>query len=394
MSQSARMPFIPIIVFIATIHLGLRASAQNPGHADKGSATAPRDISALLEPILKEHDQPGMVAAVVEGWHTVAIGTVGVRQKGASARVEISDRFHLGSCTKSMTATLCAMLVEEGKLSWQTTISEVFPELKNGMHPEYRDVTLEQLLTHSGGVPNSLDAGGLWGRLWQYKGTPTESRALLLEGVVTRPPAAKPGAKYIYSNGGFAIAGHMAEKVSGRSWEQLMKERIFTPLGMVSAGFGAPGVAEALDEPRGHQASGQPVHPGVHADNPVAIGPAGTVHCAIDDWANYIAMHLRGAQGDVKLLKSATFQKLHQPPTGIQSNYAMGWIVTDRDWAQGRALTHAGSNTLWYAVTWIAPERNFAVLVASNQGGDSAAKACDQAASTLIQDHLSRQEPP
>ena len=64
------------------------------------------------------------------------------------------------------------------------------------------------------------------------------------------------------------------------------------------------------------------------------------------------------------------------------------WIVTDRPWAGGRALTHSGSNTMWYCTVWIAPARDFAVLVTTNQGGDEAAKACDEASWALIQDHI------
>ena len=69
----------------------------------------------------------------------------------------------------------------------------------------------------------------------------------------------------------------------------------------------------------------------------------------------------------------------------------MGWGVARRDWGEGDVLTHAGSNTMWFAVTWLAPRRDFAVLVASNWGGDEAAKVCDEAASALIQDWLARQ---
>ena len=66
----------------------------------------------------------------------------------------------------------------------------------------------------------------------------------------------------------------------------------------------------------------------------------------------------------------------------------MGWIVAERDWGSGTVLNHAGSNTMWYAVTWIAPKKDFAVLVACNQGGDEAEKACDEASSLLIQEFL------
>jgi len=115
------------------------------------------------------------------------------------------------------------------------------------------------------------------------------------------------------------------------------------------------------------------------------------VHYSIRDWAKYIALHLRGAQGDAKRLKPATFTRLHAPVGDEPPRYAMGWGVARRDWGGGDVLTHAGSNTMWFAVTWVAPWRDFAVLVASNQGGDQAQKACDEATAALIQDWLAPQ---
>src|SRR5438093_1398063 len=123
-------------------------------------------------------------------------------------------------------------------------------------------VTLHQLLTKRGGAPGALEKDPLWLKLWQHKGTPTSARRLLLEGVTSKPPEAPPGTKFIYSNAGYSIAGYMAEKVTGKSWEDLMREKIFRPLGMTTAGFGAPGTRAKNDQPRGHQANGTPVEPG------------------------------------------------------------------------------------------------------------------------------------
>jgi CubicO group peptidase (beta-lactamase class C family) len=342
----------------------------------------PRNISEILRPIREKHRLPGMIAAVLVGERVVAIGADGVRKRDMAEQVTIDDQIHIGSCTKAMTATLLAMLVEDGKLRWSSTVGEVFEDLAASMHADWRGVTLEQLLTHRGGAPENLDADGLWGRLWQHTGTPTEQRRTLVEGVLRRKPESKPGRKYVYSNAGYAIAGAMAEKITGASWEDLLRARIFSPLGMASAGFGAPGIPSRLDQPRGHTEKGEPVDPGRAADNPPAIGPAGAVHCTICDWAKFIALHLAAARGDAHLLKSESFTKLHTPPA--RGDYAMGWLVTRQDWAGGRALTHAGSNTMWFAVVWLAPQKNFAVLVACNQGGDAAAKACDEGASALI----------
>ena len=364
------------------------AEAASAPAATTASAPA-TDLNDRLEALRSQHKLPALAAAVIKGQTTVALGAVGVRKDGGSERVTVEDKFHIGSCTKSMTATLAAMLVEEGKLKWTTKIADVFPECAAAMHADYRDVTQEQLLSHRGGAPASLDEDGLWGRIWKHRGTPTEQRLFLLDGVVTKPPVATPGTKYIYSNAGYAIAGAMLERITGKPWEELVRERLFKPLGMSSAGFGTPATAGKVDQPWGHTAglmSLKPVPPGPGGDNPVAIGPAGTVHCSIGDLAKYAAFHLQGARGEGQLLKADSFKKLHTPIAGQE--YALGWLVVQRGWADGTTLTHAGSNTMFYTVIWIAPKKDFAVVVATNLGGDKAEKGCDETAWMLIQEFL------
>src|SRR5688572_16505951 len=85
-------------------------------------AAPPRDISPLLDPIIAKHNVPGMVAAIIDSETIVAQGASGVRRRGDAQKVTLNDRFHIGSDTKMMTATLCAILVEEGKLSWNRTL--------------------------------------------------------------------------------------------------------------------------------------------------------------------------------------------------------------------------------------------------------------------------------
>lgn len=354
--------------------------------AVRAETPPPKDVSALLAPIIQKHDVPGMAVAVVQSGETVAVGVTGVRTRGKGDKIAAADRFHIGSDTKALTAMLCGILVDEGKLKWSQTLGETFPELKKSMHPQYQAVTLEQLLTNRGGAPGEIEKDALWGRLWQHKGTPTSARRLLVTGVTSRPPEAPPGTKFIYSNAGFSIAGHMAEKVTGKSWEDLLRDKIFRPLGMTTAGFGAPGTRAKNDQPRGHQANGTPVEPGSTvppSDNPVAIGPAGIVHCSIGDWAKFIAANLPSAK--TRLVKPETLEKLHTPAPG-EPKYAMGWIIADNQpWAGGPALTHAGSNSMWYAVAWLAPRKDFAVVIACNQAND---KACNDAVLALIADHF------
>jgi CubicO group peptidase (beta-lactamase class C family) len=346
----------------------------------------PKNVSALLVPIIRKHHIPGMAAAVVRNGKTVALGVAGVRTRGKPEKIAASDCFHIGSDTKAMTAMLCGILVDQGDLKWDQTIGESFPELNKSMHPLYQAVTLEQLLTHRGGTPGDLTQDELWGKLWEYKGTPTSARLLLVQGVTSKPPEATPGEKCIYSNAGISIAGYMAEMRKDKSWEDLMREKIFNPLGMTTAGFGAPGKPMKNDQPRGHKADGTPVEPGPGADNPVAIGPAGIVHCSIGDWAKFVAANLPSAK--TKLVEPETLEKLHTPVSG-EPKFAMGWNISDNQpWADGPALHHAGSNNMWYAVAWLAPRKDFAVIVACNQAN---AKACNDAVLALIADHF-RQE--
>ena len=266
-------------------------------------------------------------------------------------------------------------LVEEGKLSWKSTFRTVFPENSDQFHPQFRGVTLSQLLTHRGGLPHD----GPW---WNLPGsTPTEQRHALLVSMLERAPLSRPGSTYAYSNVGYALAGLMAERVSGESWETLMQRRLFEPLGMASAGFGTPGQGGAVTQPWGHRLDGRDIKP-TQQDNAPSLGPAGTVHCSVPDWAKFAALHLAGERGDSKLLKPATLRALHTPPPSCE--YAGGWFVVERSWAGGAALNHNGSNTSWYTRIWLAPALNLRILVATNQGDKQAERACEQASTALI----------
>ncbi|HKS38699.1 MAG TPA: serine hydrolase domain-containing protein [Verrucomicrobiae bacterium] len=349
-------------------------------------------VSQMLENIRVKHNFPALAAAVVVDGKTVVTNAVGFRKNGGTEKVAVDDKFHLGSVTKSMTATVAAMLVEQGRISWTTTVGEAFPELKSEIHPDYSGVTLEQLLSHRGGAPGDAP-GDLWRKAWTAKGTAAEQRLAFIQGILTRKPEAKPGTKYIYSNQGYTIAGVMLEKATGKTWEELLRSMLFEPLGMTTAGFGAPASLSRVDQPWGHTKaplSGfAAVPPGPRADNPLAISPAGAVHCSMGDLAKYAAFHMAGERGKSALLKAESFRKLH---TAVADNddYALGWRVLKRPWANRRALMHNGSNTMFYVVVWMAPERNCAVIVAANIGVDEAFAGCDEVAGKLIKQYFGK----
>lgn len=364
--------------------------AQAPAPASEPKSIAPRDISSLLEPIRAKHDLPALVGAIVSAGALEAVGACGVRERGGATAVTIDDQFHLGSCSKAMTATLCAILIEQKKLAWDSSVSDAFGRDVPKQSPAWKAVQLQHLLSNRGGAPANLDADGLWGRLFTSTKTPREQRLELAQGVLAREPEFAPGAEYLYSNAGFSLAGAMAERAAKCDFEELMRRELFEPLGMQSAGFGPPGSGKSLDQPRAHAASGAAIPWGPGSDNPPAIAPAGRVHASICDWAKFIALHLDGENGRARQLSAESFAKLHTPAEGAGERYAMGWALAERGWAGGSALTHSGSNTMWYSVAWLAPKRDFAVLACTNQGGPAAQKACDDVAGALIQQHAKK----
>src|SRR5947207_4607659 len=118
-----------------------------------------------------------------------------------------------------------------------------------------------------------------------------------------------------------------------------MNSMIFGPSGKKSAGFGPMGSDDKSHQPWQHLANGTPIRPIPHNDNPDVIAPGGKVHCSLSDWAKFIQLHLQGENGTSKLLKPETLRYLHKSPYG--GDYAFGWLITSRDWAGGRTLTHA-----------------------------------------------------
>ena len=365
--------------------------------------SAPSNLNAMLEPIRRGHNMPALAAAFVRGSDLVAQGAVGTRRASGHAEVELDDRFHLGSCTKAMTATVMARLVERGEIEWSTRLADALPELAEAMDPGFHGVTVEQLLAHRSGLPGVETPSTYNPRQRQLlqdfhaasmRSRPiTEQRRIFARRVLSDEPVAEPGTLFNYSNFGYVVAGAVIEAVTRESWEDVTRRELFEPLGMASAGFGPPGEGNDVTEPWGHLASGcEPVAPGPKAgtpkaDNPPVYGPTGRVHSPMADWAQYASLHLRGARGEaVRLLDTDTFRELHQDRSN--QGYALGWSVRQRSWADGRALTHAGSNTLWYAVVWLAPERNAALLAAANCGSDRGFQAVDAAVGAMIRRFL------
>lgn len=343
---------------------------------------APADVSADLAKFTRDGKVPGLVVAAVLDGEIIATGATGVRKYGDPTPVTIDDKFHIGSCTKSMTGSLAAMLVADGKIKWSTTVSEVFPGMK--IHPDYQKATLLQMASNTGGVPHDVPPE-IWAKAGADRDKPESvQRQQLIRALLAAPPAYPPGTQNVYANGGFTIAGAMLEKVSGMSYQKLITERLFKPLHIGSAGFGAPATPGKTDQPYGHVLRDGipfPIPAGIEADNPPAITPAGRVHISILDLAKYASFHLGTAEKSP--LDRAALDFLHTvvPPA---KDYAVGWVILQRPWAGGTTLMHNGTNTMNYAVMWLAPGKKFGVVAACNIDSELGPQACDDAVSFVI----------
>jgi CubicO group peptidase (beta-lactamase class C family) len=210
-----------------------------------GSTTGAVTLQRLVNQTLSDQGLPGLAAAIISS-EKIQVGVAGVRKVGATDLISESDRFHLGSNTKAMTATLAATLVDSGVIAWDSTLSGVFPELVASIRTEYRSVTLAQLLTHQGGIialTEPADIATVPAALL----APNASRLALTQWLLQQPPAVAPGTTALYSNAGYAIAGAMLERKAGQTYEALLTTMVFQPLSVTPTyGWPASGGVRAV----------------------------------------------------------------------------------------------------------------------------------------------------
>jgi D-alanyl-D-alanine carboxypeptidase len=334
-----------------------------------------QNISAEFERIRVRGGMPALSAAVFSSKGLIAIGASGVRKRGDTTRVTISDRWRLWSDTKAMTAVLIGMYVDAGQLSWDATLPTLFPAVTR-MHPAFRDVTLAQLLTHRSGIgedpvlpPDAAyryDYPGARELLADSSHTAPENRAALAQLALGAAPYYAPGSRFQYSNWNYILAASIVERLSGMSWEALTTTRLFAPLGMTGCGFGVPASRGTTPAEPWDHVGDLPIAPGIHAapqsDITSTYGPASTVVCSLEDWGRFLALFLR--DGRRELISSATLARITVPvaPEG----YAMGWFNGVQRGVDGTLLFHTGTNNQSMVTAWVDGVHDRAYVVAAN----------------------------
>ena len=303
---------------------------------------------------------PELSYAVVDARSTVEIAALGRHSIDLPDTATLNDRFHIGSNTKAMTAFIIAKYVEKGKLKWTTNFFEIFPEWKEKSKPDYANITLQDLLAHKAGIQPFQGEGDP--PIPDYKGTNPEKRKQFGAFVLTLDPVKLDDENsFIYSNAGYTLATLMVEKVTGKSWEQLV-EKVFNKDLKLKVKLSWPENQKRKDT-WGHSSEEGKLKP-IPSNVDIQLTytePAGDLNIKLKDYIKFIQLNLKGLEGQDNYLKSETYEFIHK---GVE-NYSLGWFNI---YENGKELSvHSGTGAFTYfTIVHIDRIKNKAYIIFTN----------------------------
>jgi CubicO group peptidase (beta-lactamase class C family) len=313
---------------------------------------------------------PGLAVAIVKDDSVIFLRGFGVRNVAARDSIGPHTVFATASVTKSFTATALAMLVQEGKLAWDDPVVRHLPGFRLADPHATTHATVRDLLSHRSGAP-----GLALGETRLYDQTASSEELL-------RRAAGVPGSPFRdhfdYSNVMYLAAGQLIPAVTGTSWADFVRARIFTPLGMTrsSPTLRATGGMPDVATPHARRADTVRAVPSYSFDN---LGPAGSINASAYDLALWVRAQLAGGRlGAQRLVDSARLAETHQPlvvmphtgtwlrfsPGVGLSVYGMGWIIAD--YRGERVVEQGGILPGMHALVGLMPSRRLGVVVLSN----------------------------
>lgn len=339
-------------------------------------ATFP-DLAERLEAFRRRHGVAAVGAATLgttpretaddpEGRTAVA----GVIARGVSDEVVTSDAWHIGSCTKPLTAALYARLVEQGRAEWGARVADLLHDVVPSMPEGWSDVTIDALFTCRSGLPVNPDRATI-AAARDDPAPVTEQRSRVAQEALARPLDGH--GEFRYSNLGFVLAGAIIDRIAGASYEETLRTELLDPLGVTTAGFGPPprlfghwSRLQIGDWCIGRGAVAAPDDRS--SDNPSLFGSAGGLHLSVPDWARVQRVFLDGAG----MLSARSVEHLLRLPSAGRG-MAMGWAPAEG--LDGPALATQGSNAAWAATAVMNPGRDRMALVITNDGRTSMLRA-------------------
>jgi len=303
---------------------------------------------------------PELSYAVIDYAKTIEIAALGHHSIALPDTATLQDRFHIGSNTKAMTAFIIAKYVESGKLKWTTKFYEIYPEWKKAGKEVYKDINLQDLLSHRAGIqPFQGENDPV---IPDFTGTNQGKRRQFGKFVLTLDPV-KPDTTnpFIYSNAGYTLATLMVEKASGKSWEELV-DLVFNKDLKLNVQLSWPENQKRKDT-WGHSTDSNQLKP-VPSTFDYQLDytePAGDINITLKDYIKFIQLNLQGLKGQSNYLKSTTYHFLHK---GVE-HYSMGWFNIAEN--NQEFSTHSGTGAFtYYTIAQIDRVNKMAYIIFTN----------------------------
>jgi CubicO group peptidase (beta-lactamase class C family) len=355
--------------------LCLTAAAPRAAAADLGP---PKDLDAVVGRSMREFEVPGLALAVVQDGKPVVLRGYGVRTLGSAEPVDASTLFAIASNTKAFTAAALAILVDEGKLSWDDPVTQHLTSFQ--LYDPYvtREMTVRDLLTHRSGL--GLGAGDLL--FWPET---TYGRDDIVARLRFVKPATSFRSRYAYDNCLYLVAGQIIPAVTGRSWDDFVEERILAPLGMSSSNTSITALPRDGNVATPHARAEGRVQ-AIQYANIDNVGPAGAINSNVSDMAKWVAAQLahglyRDAQGQERRLFSEaasremwsaqTILPIDEPRRGLESlrpnfaAYGLGFSL--RDYRGRKLVGHSGGLGGMVSRVQMVPDLKLGIVVLTNQ---------------------------
>jgi CubicO group peptidase (beta-lactamase class C family) len=309
--------------------------------------------------VRKVYNIPEISYAVIDSKTIFEIAALGKHSIELADTATINDRFHIGSNTKAMTAFIIAKYVEKEKLRWTTKFFDIFPEWKENSKPDYLNITLQELLSHKAGIQPFQ--GNNDPEIPEFKGTNQEKRNQFGQFVLTLESVKIDNTNpFIYSNAGYTLATLMLEKVTKKSWEQLVK-LVFNDDLKLNVKLSWP-ENQMQKDTWGHSFENNKLTPipstvDYHLDY---TEPSGDINITLTDYIKFIQLNLKGLSGKNNYLNAETYKFIHK---GIE-NYTMGWYNIYEN--NKELSTHSGTAGTYYTLVHIDRITNKAYIIFTN----------------------------
>jgi CubicO group peptidase (beta-lactamase class C family)/D-alanyl-D-alanine dipeptidase len=346
---------------------GASGEIVRPGSTGK----APKGFDEYAVKALRDWRAPGAAIAVVKKDSVIFARGYGVRELGKSDPVDANTIFGIASTTKAFTAGALGILVDEKQMAWDDPVTKYLPWFQIEGPYITREVMVRDLLTHRTGLPRG-------DRLWYASGF---SRTEVLHRVRRLEPSWSFRSHYGYQNIMFMAAGDVAAAASGMSWDDLVRTKIFTPLGMTRTTTTIRALPAMQDVAMPHELRNDTVYviPWRNMDN---LGPAGSMNSSANDLAQWLRMQLHdGVYAGKRIMSDSVVEEMHTPQTVIRMSdesrklyddthfmaYGLGWSLRDY---HGRFLvTHGGVIDGMRTEIGMVPEDSLAIVVLANLDG-------------------------